>query len=44
MRSSVHTISEELPLHEVAATLIRHGLKGMPVIRDGRLIGIVSQA
>lgn len=38
------TISEETPLHEIAQTLEKHHIKRMPVVRDGRLVGIVSRA
>ncbi len=38
------TVSEDTPVHEVVATLQRHGIKRVPVMREGRVVGIVSRA
>jgi len=40
----VATISDEADLEAVAATLDTHGIKRIPVIRDGRLIGIITRS
>ena len=39
----VATISDEADLEAVAATLDTHGIKRIPVIRDGRLVGIITR-
>jgi CBS domain-containing protein len=44
MSEHVITASEETPLAEVAATLERNRIKRIPVVRDGKVIGIVSRA
>jgi CBS-domain-containing membrane protein len=44
MTEGVISVEEETPLAEVAATLERHRIKRVPVLRDGRLVGIVSRA
>lgn len=38
------TVDETTPIEEVAATLESHGIKRVPVLRQGRLVGIVSRA
>ncbi|SDK96124.1 CBS domain-containing protein [Franzmannia pantelleriensis] len=38
------TITEDTPLDEVAKLLEKHHIKRVPVVRDGRLVGIVSRA
>jgi CBS domain-containing protein len=44
MTAPVVTIGEETDLREVARLLTAHRIKRMPVLRDGRVIGIVSRA
>jgi CBS domain-containing protein len=44
MTSDVITISEDAPLQDVVKLMQRHHIKRLPVIRDGRPIGIVSRA
>lgn len=44
MTRKVVTVAETAPLREVADLLERHGIKRMPVLRDGRLVGIISRA
>jgi CBS-domain-containing membrane protein len=44
MTRTVLTVSEDMPLHEVAGLLERHHVKRAPVVRDERLVGIVSRA
>ena len=40
----VHTAEEATTLPELAETLIKHGIKRLPVLRDGKLVGVVSRA
>jgi CBS domain-containing protein len=44
MSGEVVTVSEETALAEIAALLEKHGIKRVPVVREGRLVGIVSRA
>jgi CBS domain-containing protein len=44
MTHEVVTISPETPLMEIAALLESRGIKRVPVMRDGQLVGIVSRA
>lgn len=44
MTRDVSTVSEDAPLTEIARTLERRHIKRVPVVRDGRLVGIVSRA
>ena len=43
MTATVHTVREDTPLTEAADLLSRHGVKRLPVLREGRLVGIVSR-
>ena len=38
------TIGEETPLEQIVSSMERKGIKRLPVMRDGRLVGIVSRA
>jgi CBS domain-containing protein len=44
MTRDVVTVTEDASLEEIAALLEEHRIKRVPVIREGRLIGIVSRA
>ena len=44
MTRNVFTVEEETPLNEIAELLERHHIKRVPVLSDGRLVGIVSRA
>lgn len=44
MTSPVVSVSEGVPLHEVAALLEARGIKRVPVVRDGHIVGIISRA
>jgi CBS domain-containing protein len=44
MTPGVISVSEATPLSEVAATLERNGIKRVPVVKDGKLVGIVSRS
>jgi CBS domain-containing protein len=38
------TASVEASVPELAALLVRHGIKRLPIMQDGKLVGIVSRA
>jgi CBS domain-containing protein len=44
MQPDVTSVSEDTPLSEVARLIIEKGVKRLPVIADGRIVGIVSRA
>ena len=44
MTRHVTTVEEDTPLHEIAALLEAKRIKRVPVVREGRLVGIVSRA
>jgi CBS domain-containing protein len=44
MTPRVYTVTPETPLEEVVALMERRHIKRLPVLQDGRLIGIVSRA
>jgi CBS domain-containing protein len=44
MTLKVVTVTEETPVGEIAVTLERNRIKRVPVVRDGRPVGIVSRA
>lgn len=44
MTREVVTIGEDTPIAEIAALLDRHRIKRVPVLREGRVVGIVSRA
>jgi len=44
MASPVVTVGEETELSETARLLTAHRIKRVPVLRDGRIVGIVSRA
>ena len=44
MVAPVVTVGEDAPISEVARLLEAHRIKRVPVVRDGRVVGIVSRA
>jgi CBS domain-containing protein len=44
MSEKVVTVAEDMPLAKIASLLERHRIKRVPVMRDGKLVGIVSRA
>jgi CBS domain-containing protein len=44
MSSPVITVSPDTRLKEVAELLVGHGISAVPVVEDGELVGIVSEA
>jgi len=44
MSTDVVSASEDTPLGQIATLLEKHRIKRIPILRDGRLVGIVSRA
>jgi CBS domain-containing protein len=44
MSTHVITATEETTLHELADIMVRRKINRIPIVRDGRLVGIVSRA
>lgn len=44
MKKPVVTVTEDTRIEEIAALLERHRIKRVPVVREGRLVGIVARA
>ena len=44
MSAGVVAASEEMPLGEIAGLLEKHRIKRVPILRDGKLVGIVSRS
>jgi CBS-domain-containing membrane protein len=44
MTKRVVTAAPDTPLHEIANLLERHRIKRVPIVKDGKLLGIVSRA
>ncbi len=44
MTRQVVSVTEDTPLAAIAAMLEKHRIKRVPVVRDGKLVGIVSRA
>jgi CBS domain-containing protein len=44
MTSDVLTVSPDTPLGDIASVLEKNGIKRVPVVTDGKLVGIVSRA
>lgn len=44
MNADVTSVTETTPLSEVAQLIVDKGIKRLPVVQDGRLVGIVSRA
>jgi len=44
MTTPVVTVAPETPLKDAAALLVERGISGMPVVRDGEVVGILSEA
>jgi osmotically-inducible protein OsmY len=44
MTRNVVTATPDTPLGEIAALLERHHIKRVPIVRDGKVLGIVSRA
>jgi CBS-domain-containing membrane protein len=44
MSTNVIAASEDTPLEEIATLLERHRIKRLPILKDGRLVGVVSRS
>jgi CBS domain-containing protein len=44
MTRTVVSVAEDTPIADIVALLERHAIKRVPVLRDGKLVGIVSRA
>jgi CBS domain-containing protein len=44
MSNHVISASEDTPLGDIATLLERHRIKRIPILRDGKLVGVVSQS
>jgi CBS domain-containing protein len=44
MTRNVVTVTPETPLHDIATQLEKNGIKRVPVVKNGKLVGIVSRA
>ncbi len=44
MTKEVRTVTSETPLKEVAEILAELGISGLPVVEDGKVVGVVSEA
>ncbi|MCX4246599.1 CBS domain-containing protein [Paraliomyxa miuraensis] len=42
MSDATHSIGDEQPMSEAAYRMHKHGIRHLPVLRGGRLVGIVS--
>lgn len=43
MTREVVTVEEDTPLKDVAELLLEHGVSGVPVVYEGRVVGVVSE-
>jgi CBS domain-containing protein len=44
MSSPVVCVPPDMPLKDVASLLVHQGISAVPVVEDGELVGIVSEA
>lgn len=44
MSKNVITVNEATPAREVASLMTRHGIKRIPVLRAGKLVGIIARS
>lgn len=44
MTKTVITVTPETEIKDIVDTLAQHGIKRVPVVKDGRIVGIVSRA
>lgn len=43
-QDEIHSATEEMPLDEIVRLMERHRVKRLPVLRDGKLVGLVSRS
>ena len=44
MKTEIATVAEDTPLSDIAKLFIAKSIKRAPVLRDGKLVGVVSRA
>jgi CBS domain-containing protein len=44
MTPDVYTVTEDAPLEQIVHLMERHRIKRLPVVRDGKVVGIVTRA
>jgi CBS-domain-containing membrane protein len=44
MTPDVHTVTEDAPLEDAVHLMERHRVKRLPVMRDGKVVGIVTRS
>jgi len=44
MTSELVTVAEDTPIEEAARVMVDHNIGGLPVVRDGRLVGIITES
>lgn len=44
MTTAVHTATEDTPVEQIAALFERTGIRRVPILREGKLVGLVSRA
>ncbi len=44
MSATVYTVTEETSVEDITALMIEKGIKRVPVIKDGKVIGIITRA
>jgi CBS domain-containing protein len=44
MTAPAITATERMSVNEIADLLQRHGIKRVPIVKDGKVVGIVSRA
>lgn len=44
MKTKVVTVSPDAPVEEIARLLAKHKIKRVPVVEEGKVVGIVSRA
>ena len=44
MTDKVFTVSEEVDIGEIAQLMLEHGIKRIPVLKNNKIVGIVSRS
>jgi CBS domain-containing protein len=44
MHTEITSVSEDTPLEEIARLMVEKGLKRFPVVKDKKLVGVISRA
>ena len=43
MTTALHTVEPTTPIRDVIRTLLDHQISGLPVVEDGRVVGVISE-